>query len=204
MRKILFFLAIMAIVSCNQGKKTAAEGEKAANDSIPETTFVTPHAGRVNLSTICDEAAVIEHMNKYPERYAAAWEFLQNNNLDTIPDGTYELLPDREVYVAVSTYEPKDSDKCNYESHLQYIDLQYIARGREGMGVTHDSTLTVLEAFADGKDYATYSPEGSDAAYETADSSRYYLFYPADIHRPCLRVEGSTDPVHKVVVKIRY
>lgn len=204
MKKLLFFAVIMALVSCNQGKKNAAETETVVNDSIPATSFVTPHAGRVDLSPICDEAYVLEHMAKYPERYAAAWEFLQNNNLDTIADGTYELMPDREVYVAVSTYVPKDSDQCKYESHLQYIDLQYIATGREGMGVTRDTTLEVLDPFAEGKDYATYAPEGSDAAYETADSSRYYLFYPADIHRPCIRVDGSTEPVHKVVVKIRY
>lgn len=207
MNKIIFFASIIAIslISCNSGNKEASTAsENAVNDTIPATSFITPHAGQVDLGLICNEADVLNHMERYPQRWAAVKQFLESTGLDTIADGQYELLPDREVYVAVSTYVPRDTADCNFESHLEYIDLQYIASGHEGMGVTRDTTLTVLAPFTEGNDFASYSPEGSAADYETADSSRYYLFFPADIHRPCIRVDGPDDPVHKVVVKIKY
>lgn len=128
-----------------------------------------------------------------------AFAYLKDHDLAALPNGSSQLAGDQ---LTLSVTEPtsKEFDKTQWESHRKYIDLQYIVRGKEKMGVEALDKLTVTEPYNDKKDVAHYR---SDAGkYYVAEPGTFYLFFPQDGHRPSIKVDGY-DVVKKVVFKIR-
>jgi len=142
---------------------------------------------------------VEEHFRKYPERWNTAFRFLIESELKSLPIGRVDLNED--VYATLSEYETKNPEDARYESHQKYIDLQYIISGEEIIGLTNDSDLTVISPYDESKDIAFYDFDGGKMLSATANS--YFIFFPEDKHRPCIKT-GGADKVRKVVVKIRF
>ncbi|HET7897807.1 MAG TPA: YhcH/YjgK/YiaL family protein, partial [Flavisolibacter sp.] len=117
-------------------------------------------------------------------------------DLASLAIGKYPLAGDS-VYVAVTFAPDKVFDSTKWESHRKYIDLQYIAVGKEKMGVAPVEKAKVLVPYNEKRDVANYEAEGS---FYVADPSQFFLFFPQDAHRPSIKVDD--DRVRKVVVKI--
>ena len=60
-------------------------------------------------------------------------QWLEATDLNEMADGKYTIDGER-VYASVQTYETKLEAK--YESHRKYIDIQYLIKGSEKIGVT--------------------------------------------------------------------
>lgn len=125
-----------------------------------------------------------------------AFAFLKLNDLETLPVGKYMLAGDS-AFVSVTEGPLKEFDKTNWESHQKYIDLQYIARGKEKMGVAPVSEATVTNPYNAAKDVANYKADGK---FYIAEPGTFFLFFPQDAHRPSIKVDDQ--PEKKVVVKI--
>ena len=198
-RLILFMamIASMAGACSNQGKKVETDSAPYLSISCGERA--------IGLSAVCDSAKTAEHIAANPARWKAAFDFISSNYKGDLAPGTYPLMPDDEVFAIVSEYVPKEADSCRFEAHRRYIDLQFIAAGREVMGVASPQGLTVVEPYVD--DIEFYSPEGVESArYTGADSTVYFTFFPDDPHRPSMKAADadSADMVKKIVVKIKY
>ncbi|WP_086592361.1 YhcH/YjgK/YiaL family protein [Hymenobacter crusticola] len=128
-----------------------------------------------------------------------AFAYMRDHDLAALPNGSSKIDGDQ---LTLSVTEPtsKEFDKTQWESHKKYIDLQYIVRGKEKMGVEALPKLTVTDPYNDTKDVAHYS--GSTGKYYVAEPGTFYLFFPENGHRPSIKVEGY-DVVKKVVFKIR-
>lgn len=127
-----------------------------------------------------------------------AFKYLKETNLETVAPGKYPLDGDN-VYVSVTDGQGKELDKANWESHRKVIDIQYIARGKEKMGVEAISKATVTKPYDEKRDVINYSADGK---YYIAEPGVMYIFFPNDAHRPSIDVDGK--PIKKVVVKVRY
>jgi len=127
-----------------------------------------------------------------------AFKYLKETNLETVAPGKYPLDGDN-VYVSVTEGPGKPFENTNWESHRKVIDIQYIARGKEKMGVSPLSKATVTKAYDEKRDVANYSAEGK---YYVAEPGVMYIFFPNDAHRPSINVDGKS--IKKVVVKVRY
>ena len=57
-----------------------------------------------------------------------------------------------------------------------------------------------LEEYNEEKDIAFYKADIEK--YLRADSTRFFLFFPEDLHQPCMNT-GQSKKVKKVVIKIR-
>jgi biofilm protein TabA len=68
------------------------------------------------------------------------------------------------------------------------------------MGVAPLDSATVTEPYNEAKDAAHYTAGGK---YYIATPVEFYLFFPAQAHRPNLGVPGY-DVVKKLVIKIKY
>jgi len=132
----------------------------------------------------------------YPALWNKAFEFLRTTNLQSLAVGKYPLAGDS-LYVAVTHAPDKAFDSTKWESHRKYIDLQYIAVGKEKMGVANVSTAKVVMPYNEKRDVANYEAEGE---FYVADPAQFFLFFPQDAHRPSIKVDEES--VHKVVVKI--
>jgi len=150
-----------------------------------------PHE-TVNAVTFADQY----HKNK--TAWDKAFAFLHDNNLETIAPGKYDI--EGEAAFAIITEAPsKLPEAAKWEAHLKYIDIQYVIRGEEQIGVTTLAAATVSKPYDETNDYANYYAEGT---LYTAKPGTFFLFFPDDVHRPNILVEGF-EVVKKVVIKVR-
>lgn len=150
-------------------------------------------------SPTLDTAAFKEHFALYPQRWKAVFAYLKNTNLETLSLGEHEILG-RKVYAIVSEYEPKDEAECNFEAHRKYIDLQYMICGEEKMGVTSIDKVVPISEYDEKKDIIFFNSD-APAIYEVATPDVFYLFFPANVHRPSIK-NNVRSKVKKIVVKI--
>jgi YhcH/YjgK/YiaL family protein len=129
-------------------------------------------------------------------RFKRAFDYIQQGNADTLPVGRYEL-DGTALFVLVQEYETKLKEQGFWESHRRYIDLQYVARGVEGMGYANIEHMQHGE-YDSGKDLLLPKGEGDIV---TLHSGCFALLMPQDVHMPGMAI-GNPVPVRKIVVKI--
>jgi biofilm protein TabA len=65
--------------------------------------------------------------------------------------------------------------------------------------VVNIDKATVTKPYDEAKDGAAYTAEGTSYF---AEPGTFYLFFPQDVHRPNIKVNGF-DTVKKLVIKIK-
>ncbi len=130
------------------------------------------------------------------KRLQAAFDFLQNTDLENTPVGKIEIEGDR-VFALVQEYNTKPREKGFWEAHRQYIDVQYVVSGLEHMGYANLSQLTPGQYDA-SRDFLPIEGAGS---FVLLPSGMFTVFLPEDGHMPGIAVT-EPQPVKKVVVKI--
>ena len=130
------------------------------------------------------------------ERIAKGFEFLHNTDLDAIPSGKHDIDGDT-IFALVQEYQTKPLAECKLESHKKYIDIQYVIRGEEFMGITFKNNQKILEVNED-KDYTFY--EGTTSLVRVS-KGMFTIFFPDDLHQPCVQTESAAE-VKKVVIKV--
>lgn len=143
----------------------------------------------------------VEFAKQYAANKAAwdkAFEFLRERNLEQIEPGKYPIDGDN-VYAMITEGPSKEFEQAAWESHQNYIDIQYVIKGKEKIGVAPIESLMITKPYDPEKDFANYSGEGK---YYTATPDEFFLFFPSDGHRPNIKVDGY-DKVKKLVIKVR-
>ena len=130
------------------------------------------------------------------ERIAKGFAFLRNTDLDAIPSGKHDIDGDT-IFALVQEYQTKPLAECKLENHKKYIDIQYVIRGEEFMGITTKNNQKILEVNEE-KDYTFY--EGSTSLVRVS-KGMFTIFFPDDLHQPCVQTE-SVSEVKKVVIKV--
>jgi YhcH/YjgK/YiaL family protein len=124
---------------------------------------------------------------------------LKTADLKNLPLGKQELEGEH-LFVSVAEYYGKQKPDALYESHKKYIDIQYIIKGEEIMGLTTLDKVTLKEPYNEEKDIAFYDYDGGE--YIKATPGNFFLFFPEDVHRPSITT-GDSVLVKKIVVKLR-
>lgn len=146
----------------------------------------------------------IENCNLYygaHPNFEKAFDFIKKALAENLPVGKYEL-DGKDLFASVQEYNPKEEQAARYEGHEKYIDIQYIASGEEYVEVTDiskTSPITEYNAEKDVQFYETCKPVWKGVWTE----NEYGIFFPHDIHRPGMRVNGVSAPVKKILVKIK-
>ena len=122
--------------------------------------------------------------------------FIENTDFSKYEKGSYEI-DGRNLYMNVEEYTTRVSD--NIEAHKKYIDIQYMIKGEENMGVTSLDNLVVTQEYSDERDVAFYKGE---APLTLVKENEFIIFYPTDAHLPC-QVANEPKPVKKIIVKIK-
>lgn len=199
MRKIILFCALFffmcTIVSVNaQGKKQWTE--KKAKAWFKKKEYLggleaNPHPD-INKIAFAKQY----HLNK--NYWDKAFTFLKNTDLQTLTVGRHTIDGDN-VYAIVQEAPTKDYDKTAFESHLNYIDLQYVVTGEEKMGRTSVDSVKVDKPYNEKGDIAYYTGNGQ---LFTVQQNSFLLFFPGEAHRPNI-TPGGNKVVKKIVVKIK-
>lgn len=129
-------------------------------------------------------------------RINKAFEYLINNNFEQIKPGKYTIDGDN-IFALVQEYDTKEKEDGKLEGHYKYIDIQYLIKGSEQMGVTSLTNQMLIIKDIE-KDYAFYD---GDCSYIKVNEGMFTVFFPEDLHKPCIKLD-KTSKVKKVVVKV--
>ena len=172
-----------------------------SNQKVPEwfNTGTWSEGININVDSSIDILEFYNQYQKRPDLWKLVFEFLKED-LISKPVGTY-VLKENELKAIISEYETKTPEVAKWESHKKFIDLQYVICGREKMGLLPLDKAILQEEYQSEKDLIFFGEQ--DGEYFTATPEVYYLFFPQDVHRPGLRIDGA-EKVKKLVLKIAY
>lgn len=125
-----------------------------------------------------------------------ALRYLASQDLIEAEPGRYEL--ECGCFAIVQDYTTLPREEKRWEAHRKYIDVQFIASGRELMGYAPCSELCSVEAYDENKDIEWFEGDGS---FVIASEGTFVILYPHDAHMPGA-ADGKPEPVRKVVVKV--
>jgi len=117
------------------------------------------------------------------------------------PLDTFEKIDmDDNNFALEQVYDSKERVNCFFESHKQYIDVQFILEGEEIIEVSHTKKLNISMPYSKEMDLCKYDDrkEASQIVLKKGDVA---IFYPEDAHMPCLKL-NTNDKVIKTVVKV--
>lgn len=149
---------------------------------------------------------IVDHINRL-ESYSRLGihvdkilEFIRYAKSQPLHEGRYDILGD-DLYALVQKYETKERTKCQPETHVNHIDLQYIVHGEEHM-LWHDKDMLQPIVRLDRKldDIYFYHREPEQGIVRLK-AGYFALLFPADAHTPCIKID-EIKPVYKIVFKI--
>ena len=123
-------------------------------------------------------------------------KWLEDSNLKDLNVGRY-YIDGENLYANVDEYETKED--AHYENHHKYIDIQYMIKGKELVGVTDISNCTSCIEYDEEKDLEFFTAKDE---YQTLLNDEFLIFFPQDAHKPCINFEHK-NKCKKVVVKVK-
>lgn len=129
-----------------------------------------------------------------------AIDYVLNNDLLALPKG--KTIVNENVFINRDTYVANPIEKCFFENHEHYLDLQIVLKGKELFGYTDISnpTLEVTTPYNEEKDVTKYTAK-EDAIYIVLEEG-FALVFNEDIHLAKCKV--NDELVEKAVVKIKF
>lgn len=193
-KKSALFIAflVFAASAYSQGTWT----EKSAKKWLTKKEW--KNGIKQNVHPSVNKVVFAEQYHKNKTVWDKCFAFMRDSDLNKLKPGKYAIDGDK-AYATITEAPSKEFDKSAWESHRKYIDLQYVIRGKEKIGVAPVATATVTKPYDEAKDGAAYTVEGQ---YFIAEPDAFFLFFPSDAHRPNIKVDGF-DVVKKLVIKIK-
>jgi YhcH/YjgK/YiaL family protein len=124
-----------------------------------------------------------------------AFDFLKTLSYQT-PEQKYEL-DGTQMWASVFTAPAKEIKNCKLEKHNDYIDIQFVIKGEEVIGIKTDGQFgNALADYDKTKDIIFYDAQ-PDYSIKLKEGD-FAIIFPTEAHAP----ESSGKPVKKVVIKI--
>jgi YhcH/YjgK/YiaL family protein len=133
-------------------------------------------------------------------RLAEALEMLESGEPAAKEAGRYEIDGDN-LYYIVQRYKTRPAEEGRFEAHKKYIDVQFVANGREMLGFSPLDNLQILTPYDKSKDVAFYKLPDKISMIKL-EQGMFCILFPHDAHLPCLQLDAPST-VHKIVVKVK-
>lgn len=140
-----------------------------------------------------------DDVTKYPQAIQTALAYLKANDFVAMEPGVYEIQG-KDIYVQVFDAETGAAETKRPEVHEKYIDVQFLASGKEKLGFTPDTGKYEVDERFDERDLIFYKSVENEGFIEAVPGC-YSIFFPADVHRPAVAADEPMT-VRKVVVKV--
>lgn len=152
----------------------------------------------INPSVDLQEFYTQYHKNK------AVWDkvykWFNNTDLLHLAPGEY-AIDGKKAFATISEKPLKALANSKFEHHEKHIDIQYVIKGEEKIGVAPFSKARVVVPFSSKKDIGYYTEPKKFSHYYIATPSSIFIFFPKNAHRPSLQTKTSkTDK--KLVIKV--
>lgn len=144
-----------------------------------------------------------ENISSYPKAIQKAINYFKENDLVSMAPGKYELDGDNMI---LQVLDVETTERCNLrpEVHETYIDVQFLAKGKELIGCYPDMGDNIVdENLLETRDLIFY--KNNENARETLlemQEGSYAVFYPHDVHIPAI-IKDESITIRKIVMKIK-
>lgn len=146
---------------------------------------------------IVDNISSCNEYAKMNERFALAFDFIKNNDLNTLPAGRYEVDGDKVYVMVVEDVALKTKEVAALEVHNKYIDIQLPISCNEAYGwMARTDCKTIKTELNEAKDIMFYAD--SAVNYIDVKPGEFVIFFPQDAHAPLVG-EGK---IKKCVIKV--
>jgi YhcH/YjgK/YiaL family protein len=132
------------------------------------------------------------------ERINKAFDYLKKTNFSKTELGKYEIDGDK-IFALVNEYNTKDESEGKLEAHKKYIDVQFVAKGKELMGFAPLENQKVIDEYSEQNDITFFSGQKS---LTQVNEGMFAIFFPTDVHLPGIKV-GEKSYVKKIVIKVK-
>ena len=148
---------------------------------------------------IIDNIQNAERYSSLHPLFGKAFDFLRRTDLSNLKQDRYNLEGE-DLFALIQRYTTRDAAGSLPEAHKRYIDIQYIAKGKETIGVSPKLILPVIQPYNADSDILFYEDfNDSPTLLEEGD---FAVFFPGESHRPCCHPAGSPEDVTKILLKI--
>ncbi|EKE03596.1 MAG: hypothetical protein ACD_20C00178G0005 [uncultured bacterium] len=146
---------------------------------------------------------VLENWGQYfaGSNWQAVIDFLKSLNKET-SEGDYPIKGS-EIFARVMSYETHSKDHSVFEAHCDFIDIQVVLTGAEGIAWHPVKNLVVRDEYNSDNDVVFFASPSKDYAKTDVYPGVFVVLFPYDAHMPQLKVDGMPDRVKKVVVKVK-
>jgi len=182
------------IIACVHTNAQQLPSEKKIDEWVKKKEWANGLTLNLHPSVNKDSFYVAYHRNT--NLWDAAFAFLKNVNLEELKPGKYPIIGEQ-VFASITEAPSHNKEDVKWESHKNYVDLQYIIRGKELIGVADTSKAVITKPYT--VDMINYNAEGK---YYTGEQGEFFLFFPNNAHRPTIKIDGF-DVVKKIVIKIQ-
>ena len=139
----------------------------------------------------------VEKLYSANKNFKTVFDYIKKTDLTKLADGKYNIDGDN-VFVIVADSKKRPQSKALLEAHKKYIDLQYVIKGEDSMGIKNTSECkTVKEAYSQENDFVLFTDAYNK--FVNLKTGEFVILCPKDAHAPCIG-EGI---VRKAVFKIR-
>lgn len=136
-----------------------------------------------------------------PQPIQTALRHLQTTDFAALPAGNYDLQG-KDIYVQVIDMTTNAFAFTKPEVHRQYIDVQFLCRGREKIGVATDTgNNQIAQDLLEQRDLLFYTGMENESTLVMLPGS-FAVFFPSDVHRPACQFDGP-EAIRKIVIKVR-
>ncbi|MCJ7689793.1 MAG: YhcH/YjgK/YiaL family protein [Clostridiaceae bacterium] len=104
----------------------------------------------------------------------------------------------KNIFAIVSEYELKNIEEGKWEAHREYLDIQYVASGKEKIRYASINEMKMIGEYNEEKDILFLCGEGD---LLLVNEGTFALFAPQDVHMPGIKAMRGQH-VKKIVVKI--
>jgi len=142
-----------------------------------------------------------EDIEKYKglgERLERALSFAENEDLTILPPGKTEI-DGKDIFINRMNYQTAESSESLWESHITYIDIHIVLKGREQIFVSNKKNMKETGR-NENEDFIGY--EGEEEAHCKMDVSKILLLFPEDVHKVKI-MHGASTHVEKAVIKVK-
>ena len=140
------------------------------------------------------------NLNHYPAAIGKAITYLMETDFSAMEDGVYEI-DGRRMFAQVFSYTSKPAEACKPELHRKYLDVQFWICGEELFGIAPSNGVGSCIEEIDERDLYFYDGVANES-FVHATKGCFAVFFPNDVHRPGVCIDGQPLTYRKVVVKV--
>ncbi|MGN0927967.1 MAG: YhcH/YjgK/YiaL family protein [Succinivibrio sp.] len=148
------------------------------------------------LATSLDLVTKHDYLEK---KFKKAYQWLKDHDTANMEDGTYDICDG--VFAMVQRYDTIPFSEARFESHKDYYDIQYIAKGTESFGMALVKDCELVETIE--KNDVSFYKTPKFYTQVNLKSGDLVVVPPEEVHQPRAQYNGQKDFVVKVVIKVK-